>query len=136
MGVDISVKLLYGFKVKLSDVFNLGLLNPDILEGDAWQMLDEEGPIDEFVTSPALKSLLKKWNLYILSSTQNEHKPVDSYLFIYNRIETLCDEIVDYTTRQVDTNVDFAKEDLQAFKIILNNAILEYGIHVVIEGSW
>lgn len=141
MGFDVSVKLIYGFKIVLTKAFELNLISPEILDGDDWQLIQESDCRDEIierhVTSGTLKSLLEtgEWNLYILASTQEDQNPDASYLFIYNRCDNLYNgRCPDYKTGNIDGNFPNVHDRLkQTYKLLWDT---NYEIHWVLEGSW
>ena len=113
MGTDILVELLYGFKIVLSHAFELGLVHPQIMESDAWQLIGDkeyewrqDGEIFRHVLSPELRALLEsggEWNIHILASTQTDCNPSESFLFIYcERAKLYCGSIPDYKTGVIE----------------------------------
>ena len=147
MGFDISVKLIYGYKIVMSKVFELNLISPSIMDEDDWQLISEPETkneiIDTHVTSETLKMILEsgEWNIYILTSTQEDSKPDQSYVFLYNKHENLVSSgAPDYVTGLVDTqynanNLDEIERRLKEKHPQLSNE-LNYNIHWVVESSW
>lgn len=138
MGTDIIAHLLYGFKITLSQAFETGLLRPEIMEDDDWQLVGEKDCrheiIDRHVGSPLLSALLEngEWNLYILASTQSDCDPAASFLFIHNRRDILYSgRIPDYECGVIDAH---HAERISA--LVLPGMEVEYAIHWVVEGSW
>jgi len=133
MGTDVLMCLLYGFKITLSQAFETGLLRPEIMDDDDWQLIAEEDYrvvlIDRHVISPQLRALLGtgEWNLHILSSTQGKCDPAASFLFIYNRLDELyVGRVPDYETGVIGAH---PLTEISVFGI-------EYAVHWIVQGSW
>lgn len=141
MGYDTTVFLLRGFKFVLADVFARGWLDSSIMEEDDWQYLnmgdDMIEIVNKYVLNEEIKTMLLKdgWSLYILSSTQEDCNPDNSYLFIYSNKQDLEIE-GEYGTGEVESLTDSGcKLDFQqVLKLGLNPD--DYKQHWVIETSW
>ena len=136
MGLDITVVLLCGYKIKLSDVFESGLIDSEIMSGDEWQFLDEDEckvEVLEFILCPKLKQMLNSsvWKGYILSSTQSECDWETSYLYIYNNREMLY-----YGCVPDHANGVVSVETADNIPIDLDVDCGPYAIHWVVSGSW
>jgi len=145
MGTDIKVYLLQGFKLPLSVAFKLKLLDPEILSSDDYQYLSynytEKEIVDKYVISPILKEILKdKWQISILTSSQDDSDPDTSYFFILNWSQQIhSGRIPDYETGKVNKPfhgsemIAKCKSDLMD---ISATYLWEYDLHWVVEGSW
>ena len=140
MGLDIDVKILHGFKIPLSVCFSLNILNDEILLSDDWQELDNPESRDPWVLSSVFQKILKdnNWNLYILTSSQEDSDPEKSYLFLYEKSQELYSgRITDYETGVIQP----VTENEEILKL-LNEIPLpklyswKYNIHWIVEGSW
>ncbi len=139
MGFDIDTYLLYGFKIPLSVAFKSNLLDPNVVNSDDYQLMDEEEVINRNILSPIIKEILKndKWNVYILTSSQDDANPETSYFFLYDKKDLLYSETTDYGTEEIEN----PNEDEEVTKL-LNNKISTpdnswvYKLHYVIESSW
>ncbi|GAG89273.1 unnamed protein product [marine sediment metagenome] len=145
MGTDINVKILHGFKIPLSVSFDLKILDQKILDEDDWQLLGEPDYRDEIiennVTSDTLKNILSdsSWNLYILTSTQEDFDIEHSYLILYNKSQELyygCTP--DYETGTVEPlDAEISEITKSLNEITLPNPhSWEYNLHWIVEGSW
>lgn len=147
MGFDINVHLLHGFKLQLSIAFDLNLLNREIIYTDDYQMLNFNEQRDEIIErniiSPILKEILQSgtWNIYILTSSQDDSDPNTSYMFLYNKQQELAyGTPPDYETGLVEFNesleiIEKCSESLQ--KIILADPhTWQYSLHWIVESSW
>jgi hypothetical protein len=137
MGTDVIAHLLYGFKITLSQAFETGLLSPDIMDSDDWQLVGEKDFRDEIIDRHVLSSELRaflvngQWNLYILSSTQSDCDPATSFLFIHNIQKTLyCGQVPDYTTGVIPHHTE------KISTLVIPGMQVEYAVHWVLEGSW
>ena len=145
MGTDVSVKLIYGFKIMLSKAFELNLISPNIMDEDDWQLISEveykNEIVETHVKSEVLKVILESgWDVYILTSTQEESNPEKSYMFIYNKKTDLVSSgLPDYVTGIVDVNYDGVFSDVEKTlkdKHPQLNSDLKYDIHWIVESSW
>ena len=138
MVIEISVQLLYGFKVSMADAFKHNLLKSDILDGDDWQLCDDKEVVKQNVISPLFLELLENdtWNIYIQTSTQNEPDIEKSYLFIYNRKEDLCYGISDYKIGQVDMDIQYPADVHNYLNKLIDEYSWNYQIHWIIERSF
>ena len=134
MGFDLEVYLLYGYKLSLAEAFTL--IKPGILDEDDWQVMGDSNYRDEiierYVTSPDLKAILNGeggWNIRILTSTQEECDPDNSYFFLYNKREELYSGgCPDYETGEIPSSNELEGAlFLQKWK---------YSAHWIVEGSW
>ena len=137
MGSDVEVYLLHGFKLPLSVAFKSKLIDPNILNSDDYQLIGEDELrnciIDKYVVNDALKNILKdKWNIYILTSSQDDPDIDKSYFFLYDkRQELFYGSSPDYETGEVI----FANspEISELSEILLSDAEWTYNIHWVVE---
>lgn len=143
MGFDISIRLIYGFKIILSEAFDIGLLSSNILDGDDWQLISDSEyrneMIDQHVLSNQFKSILSngEWDLYILTSTQEEQNSDNSYLFLFNKMETLAQGTPDYKTGVVDIQHKDYSEPEKILKATYPELMdMSYQLHWVVETSW
>lgn len=155
MGLDTTVSLYNGFKIPLDIAFSMNMVREDIVDSDDFQCLDLADVVERNV-SPELKRFLdenEEWNLYILTSSQEKSDAGKSWLFLYDKCQTLFDgRIKDYETGEVDTNLPLSwnvstlsEEDCirQLFANIsktlpssLDLADFMYSMHWVVESSW
>lgn len=137
MGFDKEVFILSGFKLKLSDVFEKGWLDPSIMEED-WQCLnmgdDLDQIIEKYVNNEDLKTLLSSgWALYILASTQEDIDFDKSYLFVYiDKQEIDCDG--EYATEVLNVGIDM-KLSFPGFEP-LGLETDDWKYHGVFNSSW
>ncbi len=145
MGTDIKVYLLQGFKLPLSVAFKLKLLDPEILNSDDYQYLSynytEKKIVDKHVISPILKEILKdKWQISILTSSQDDSDPDTSYLFLFNWSQEIhSGRFPDYKTGKVNKPFH-GSEIIAKCKSDLNKIsatyLWNYDLHWVVEGSY
>ena len=144
MGLDIHVQLLCGYRVPLNIAFDSNLIDPDILNSDDYQLISDENYrdklIEKWVTSDMLKHILqdKEWNLFILTSSQTDANPEESYLYLYNIIQQLFYERApDYACGEVDIRYKKMNGTDQVFNIELNGGTeWVYKMHWVLDSSW
>lgn len=142
MGFDTSVYIFDGYKIPLQVAFDNGLLNPDIVNGDDYQLIDDpdcrDGAIERNVLNSVLKNFLmeyKNWNLYILTSSQEDCDASKSWMFLYEH-KTIYAEgsPEDYSCGVV------CKYTNQLYPSILNDIPIPFGWkrenHITIESSW
>ena len=140
MGSDTTIELFYGFKIPLLIVFDSELLDSEILNVDDYQLISFEEYKDEivnkYITNPILKNILKNWNCYILTSSQDEPNIDESFLIIYNNRVLLSDSSSDYETGTV--NLFENKEIPKSIYDIKLSDDYEwiYKIHWVVECSY
>ncbi len=143
--VDINAQILHGFRLPLSVAFESNLLDPQIICSDDYQIIsfDEsrDEVIDRNVISPILRKVLEggQWNIYILTSSQDESNPDSSYFFLYDKRQELhCGHPPDYKTGQIRLDFQEPTETVQ----ILSNVFLpdtyswKYNLHWIIESDW
>ena len=144
MGGDLHAQIIHGFKLPLSVVLEEGLIIPEIFEDDNDQLISEpeyrDKIIEKCVSSVILQSLLadKKWNIYILNSSQDGDLD-DGYFFLYDVSQELyCGRFPDFVTGDFDDmlfgNTILPKE-LKNIKLS-SPYLWEYKTHWVIESSW
>lgn len=148
MGIDVTAQLIYGFKILLSKAFELNLINPGIMDEDDWQLISDEDNRDEIiethVKSETLKIILQsgRWNILILTSTQEDSNPSESYLFIYDKKNDLVrGGQPDYVTGVVDIQYylnsiehhDIEKRLKEKYPQLED---VKYNIHWIVETSW
>jgi hypothetical protein len=143
MGTDIHVQLLYGYKITLLQAFDAGLLRPEIMEDDDWQLIGDVECRDEIITrhvlSPQLRELLEngEWNLHILASTQIDCDPATSFLFIHNKRDVLYSgRVPDYECGVVNSAQTINGAHSSVLDIHIPGLNVEYAVHWVVEGSW
>jgi len=136
--MDINVELLYGFKVSLEDVFKYKLLKPDIIEDDDWQLCDDMDVVKRNVISSLFLELLENqvWQIHIQTATQGKSDLKTSFLFIYNKKQTLCDKICDYKVGEIDTNCEYPFEVHDYLKKLIDDYQWNYKIHWIVDCSW
>ncbi len=143
--VDINAQILHGFRLPLSVAFESKLLDPQIICSDDYQIINfvdesRDEVIDRNVISPILMKVLEgQWNIYILTSSQDEFNPDSSYFFLYDKRQELhCGHPPDYKTGQVGMDFQEPTETVQ----ILSNVFLpetyswKYNLHWIIESDW
>jgi hypothetical protein len=134
---DINVQILHGYKLKLSVAFESKLLDPDILTDDWYQLIRYEEYRDEciekYVISDDLTEMLKdkKWNIYILTSSQEDCDPDTSYCFIFNKEQELFNgNAPDYETGTVELFQEQPTNDNDSMEG------QKYDIHWIVESSY
>ncbi len=148
MGFEIRVQLLRGFKLTLSKAFQLGLLYPEIMENDDYQLIsdyienkDQEN-IDRCISSQKLKDIiycktLNPWNIYILTSSQENPDLLNSYVFLYNWRQILSTgRVPDYETYIVSNRIDDYDTPPEIWTKIKNLFDIDYHVHYLIESSY
>lgn len=93
---------------------------------------------NEVISKPLRDFLVRNpdWNIYILSSTQNEQIPEKSYLFLYNRKEDLVTGgIPDYKTGEIDTNININLDLTESLSYVIT-MFEPYHIHWIVDCSW
>lgn len=152
MGMDIAVKLIYGYKIPLSVAFE-SFLNSEIVNSDDYQLTCEKDCKDEIIEnhikSSALKNILTgtdvgdcgdcgDWNMYILTSSQDDCEPNTSYFYLFNkRQELYSGRAPDYESGKVD--MQFQEPGIKTLLTevpLSNDCKWEYDLHWVVESSW
>lgn len=140
---DLNAQILHGFRLPLSVAFDADLLDPSIVLSDDYQLINEEterdGVIDRNVKSDVIKDLLNNgWNIYILTSSQDEADPDTSYFFLYNHSqEMFCGEAPDYETGEINTNkLGINYETIQTLNNLGLDGPWEYKSYWLIESSY
>jgi hypothetical protein len=135
MGHDTNVFVLYGYKFKLSQVFESDWLDSSIMEDDDWQLVnmgeDNNSFFKKYVTNSILMEYLNNgWELYILSSLQEDCKSDESYMFLYSYMQELsCDN--EFETGEINMcPVDLGSVN----KLGVDSS--EFKLHWVIQNSW
>ena len=147
MGRNTEVALFYGFRIPLNLAFESKLLKSDIVDSYDYQLISWNEKRDEVITkyviSPILKNILKdkQWNLYILTSSQDDCDPNTSYLFLYNKRQELTSESPDYETGIIDATLNNGNDIVDRLtKIPLQQLQMpfswDYHGHWVVETSW
>ena len=148
MGFDIKVHLLIGFKLQLNIAFESKLIKPEIVDGDEYQMIGEpecrDEIIEDYIISNRLKEFLKnkQWNIYILTSSQEDSDPEKSYFYIYNYQQVIQSGAApDYKTGELDefccqgeyeSAVQFLGEEVQ----LSGDYDWDYQNHWIVESSY
>jgi hypothetical protein len=152
MGFDINVYLLEGIKIPLDIAFEYKLLDPAILESDDYQIIDDPDCrneiIERHVISESLKTFLlgyENWNLYILTSSQNDCNISKSYLFLYTQKRVCCQgRAPDYATDVIEPTLEWSAHNLykEHYLHALTNVSMpetfewRCKLHWVVESSW
>lgn len=146
MGLDVDVHLLHGFKIPLSIAFDSELINRCIVDGDDYQLIHDpesrDELIDTHVISRALKKILntKRWNIYILTSSQDKCNPETSYFYLFDNRQTLfCGNAYsspDYATGKIEIPSPQDETVISLDKVPLTDGEWEYNVHWIVESSW
>ena len=129
MGYDVTVQIIHGFKIPLSEAFKLDILDSDILESDDYQLIDEPDCKEEIIknhvkSEDILKIINKGWDI---TSSQEDADPESSYMFLYDKNQIICSgKIPDYETGVVDNN-QICEHNFRSY---------EYKIHWIVESSY
>ena len=136
---DLEIQILHGYKLKLSVAFEYKLLDPEILSSDDYQEISFEEHRDEiiekWVISDNLIEILKdkKWNIYILTSSQEDSDPDTSYFFLFNKKQELCSgQVNDYETGPVEIWID----ENDQLPPLIKKEEWNFDIHWIIESSF
>lgn len=131
---DIEAVLIHGYKLRLSDWTKD--LDLSVLDGDDWQIFheeeDKEELIKKYVTGKDLQDWLlvhPAWNLYFLTSTQDDPDPDNSFVYIFDKIQSLYyGQVPDYETGEINIS----------FEVPTDGPPLDvsYQQHWVVTGGW
>jgi hypothetical protein len=130
------------------------LLSPEIMNGDDYQLIYEITERDAIISRHVMSNILKYilslknstnsyiWNLYILTSTQTNCDPSESYLFLYDkRQELYSGRSVDYKTveiedTQIDETLGLSRESVRMNLYQMLGGDPKYKKHAIIITSW
>ena len=147
MGFDIHIHLFGGFKIPLSEAFDSNLLSPKIMDEDDYQLITEDEYKNELINTHVLSEDLRNilldeqssWNIYIVTSSQEDFDYDKSYLILYNCHQDLINgKIPDYQVGSViDIGCDRDTMDIwEKITRIRNSLKWEYKMHWVVESSY